>query len=206
MAVNISTVQLKDPGFADMVIAVVKETGINPEYLDLEITETILMDQSKSIVDALLRLRSLGIHISLDDFGTGYSSLNYLQNLPIDTLKIDRSFINKLAVQWGAGKDRRNHPDARRQSRNRCGCRRHRDGRTTGKLQMINCDKGQGYFFAKTDGGEGRTIAAFSPNENKRVILHRRANIPCCSDRHGDLKRGERFRMHEPRRDDRYDE
>ena len=56
------------------------------------------MGQSKSIVDELLKLKSFGVHISIDDFGTGYSSLNYLQSLPIDTLKIDRSFINKLAA------------------------------------------------------------------------------------------------------------
>ena len=154
MAVNISTVQLKDPGFADMVVRVVGETGIKPECLDLEITETILMDQSKSIVDELLRLRSFGIHISLDDFGTGYSSLNYLQNFPIDTLKIDRSFINKLAANGEQGKIVETILMPRRQSGNRCGCRRHRDGRTTEETEDDQLPKGAGFLLCKADGGK----------------------------------------------------
>jgi EAL domain-containing protein (putative c-di-GMP-specific phosphodiesterase class I) len=159
MAVNISAVQLKHPGFADMVIAVVKETGINPEYLELEITETILLDQRKSTADALLKLKSLGIHLSLDDFGTGYSSLNYLQSLPIDTLKIDRSFINKLASNGEQGKI----VETILLLGGNLGIDVVAEGIETeeqrAKLQMIKCDKGQGFLFARPMEGKAvRTL------------------------------------------------
>ena len=96
MAVNISAVQLRDPGFADLVEMVIREAGIKPETLELELTETILMGQTKAIVDELLRLRTVGVHISIDDFGTGYSSLKYLKHFPLSTLKIDNSFVKEL--------------------------------------------------------------------------------------------------------------
>ncbi|MHB8909458.1 MAG: two-component system response regulator [Syntrophales bacterium] len=159
MAVNISAVQLKHPGFADMVVAVVKETGIDAEYLDLEITETILMDQRKSTVDALLKLKSFGIHLSLDDFGTGYSSLNYLQSLPIDTLKIDRSFINKLASNGEQGKI----IETILLLGGNLGIDVIAEGVETeeqrAKLQMVKCGKGQGFLFARPmDGKAVRTL------------------------------------------------
>ncbi len=167
MAVNISAVQLKHPGFADMVIAVVKETGINAEYLDLEITETILMDQRKSTVDALLKLKSLGIHLSLDDFGTGYSSLNYLQSLPIDTLKIDRSFINKLSSNGEQGKI----IETILLLGGNLGIDVVAEGIETeeqrARLQTINCDKGQGFLFARPMEGKAvRTL--LSPPVKKK--------------------------------------
>lgn len=162
VAVNISTVQLKDPGFSDMVLTVVRETGIQPENLDLEITETTLMAQSKSVVDSLLRLRSLGIHISLDDFGTGYSSLNYLQNLPIDTLKIDRSFINKLAANEEQGKI----VETILMLGGNLGIDVVAEGIETEeqlkKLRMMHCRRGQGYYFAKPMAGKALRPMLFS--------------------------------------------
>ena len=154
VAVNISTVQLKAPGFSDMVLGIVGETGIAPECLDLEITETTLMAQNKSVVDSLLRLKSLGIHISLDDFGTGYSSLNYLQNLPIDTLKIDRSFISKLAVDG----EQEKIVETILMLGGNLGIDVVAEGIETEeqlkKLRMIHCPRGQGYYFAKPMDGK----------------------------------------------------
>ena len=152
LAVNISAVQLKDPGFFDMVLRVAKETGIPLEGLDLEMTETTLMDRNKSIVDSLSRLRSLGIRISLDDFGTGGSSLNDLKKLPIDTLKIGRSFISQLAVDGEQGKGV--------ETILRLGGKMGIDVVAVGveteeqlkKLRLLHCRKGQGYYFAKPMG------------------------------------------------------
>jgi EAL domain-containing protein (putative c-di-GMP-specific phosphodiesterase class I) len=149
MAVNISALQLKEPGFADLVERVIRETKIKPETLELELTETILMDRTKAIVDELLRLRSFGVHISIDDFGTGYSSLNYLQNLPIDTLKIDRSFIDKLA----ANGDQKKIVETIVMLGDNLGLDVIAEGIETAeqlaKLLAINCRRGQGYFFSK---------------------------------------------------------
>ncbi len=149
LAVNISTVQLKAPGFFDMVLRVAGETGIPLEGLDLEITETTLMDQSKSVVDSLSRLRALGIRISLDDFGTGGSSLTDLKNLPIDTLKIGRSLISQLAVDGEQGKG----VETILSLGGKMGIDTVAVGIETEeqlkKLRMLHCRKGQGYYFAK---------------------------------------------------------
>lgn len=97
VAVNVSPIQLRQPDFGDRVMSILKETGADPGRLTLEITETALMEQDRQIIEALLRLKCIGIQVSLDDFGTGYSALSCLQNLPVDTLKIDRSFVKPLA-------------------------------------------------------------------------------------------------------------
>lgn len=95
LSVNISVNQLRNDDFYDNVCRIIDETGFPYELLELEITENVFLDHSDENADVLSRLRDLGISIALDDFGTGYSSLNYLTVLPIDTLKIDKSFLGK---------------------------------------------------------------------------------------------------------------
>jgi EAL domain-containing protein (putative c-di-GMP-specific phosphodiesterase class I)/FixJ family two-component response regulator len=96
LAVNISALQLQHGGFADFVRRVLRETGMQPQQLALEITESSLMENMSQHVAELQSLRADGVGIEIDDFGTGYSSLSYLKQLPIDTLKIDRSFIRNI--------------------------------------------------------------------------------------------------------------
>ncbi|HEX5757285.1 MAG TPA: EAL domain-containing protein [Arenimonas sp.] len=96
MAVNVSMRQLKDPEFVDIVLRTVAETGIQPECLELEVTESMMMEDTRDMISVLGRLRAAGIRVAIDDFGTGYSSLSHLQRLPIDRLKIDRAFITGL--------------------------------------------------------------------------------------------------------------
>jgi diguanylate cyclase (GGDEF)-like protein/PAS domain S-box-containing protein len=96
MAVNVSTRQVRQMGFADLVLKAMTDAGIEPANLEIEITESLLMDESTPI-EELRRLRQAGIRLSIDDFGTGYSSLSYLKRFPVDTLKIDRSFVSGLA-------------------------------------------------------------------------------------------------------------
>ena len=95
LSVNISVNQLRNDTFYDDVCRIVNETGFPYELLELEITESVFLDHSDENTEILSKLRDLGISIALDDFGTGYSSLNYLTVLPIDTLKIDKSFLGK---------------------------------------------------------------------------------------------------------------
>ncbi|TPM37400.1 EAL domain-containing protein [Mesorhizobium sp. B2-3-4] len=96
IAVNVSAVQLKSGGFARAVISALAFSGVPAARLELEITETVLMDESKAVLKTLRELRELGIRIALDDFGTGYSSLGYLRRFPVDKIKIDRSFIRDI--------------------------------------------------------------------------------------------------------------
>ena len=97
LAVNISPTQLRNPAFATLVFDILHETGMRAEDLELEITESILLDDEHVSAQNLLTFRSAGIHIALDDFGTGYSSLSYLKRYPVDRIKIDRSFVSQLA-------------------------------------------------------------------------------------------------------------
>ena len=96
IAVNVSAVQLKSGGFARGVISALAFSGVPASRLELEITETVLMDESETVLRTLRQLRGLGIRIALDDFGTGYSSLGYLRRFPVDKIKIDRSFIRDI--------------------------------------------------------------------------------------------------------------
>jgi diguanylate cyclase (GGDEF)-like protein/PAS domain S-box-containing protein len=98
VTVNISSVQFSQKNFVKMVGKVLKESGLDPQYLELELTETILMQTTDTAVTTLKELKSLGIRLSIDDFGTGYCSLNYLKRFPIDTLKIDQSFVRDLSI------------------------------------------------------------------------------------------------------------
>lgn len=96
MSVNFSVHQLNQENVAQQIESVIEKTNIKPHWLKLEITESVLMANPKSVLDALEKLRTQGIQVSLDDFGTGYSSLGYLRDLPVDILKIDRAFIKNI--------------------------------------------------------------------------------------------------------------
>ncbi len=96
VAVNLSPRQLRENGLKAMISDIIQETGISPECLELELTESMLMEDSQAAVSYLQDLKSLGLKISVDDFGTGYSSLSYLKDFPVDTLKIDKSFVDGM--------------------------------------------------------------------------------------------------------------
>ena len=98
IAVNISALQLHHPRFVEQVRRVLRNAGANPRNLNLELTETVLIKNTEIAIAKMKELRSLGCQVSLDDFGTGYSSLSYLKRLPLDFLKIDRTFVRDIAV------------------------------------------------------------------------------------------------------------
>ncbi len=96
VAVNIASPHFQQPGFVDFVARVLRDTGLAPERLELEVTESMLMDDRATTLDTLKRLKAMGLRLSIDDFGTGYSSLAYLKQFPVDTLKVDRSFVKDM--------------------------------------------------------------------------------------------------------------
>ena len=96
VAVNISAVQFRHKDFLESLAGILKETGLAPHYLELELTESVLMHDADSSVCVLKALKAMGVRLAIDDFGTGYSSLSYLKRFPIDTLKIDQSFMRDI--------------------------------------------------------------------------------------------------------------
>ena len=98
VSVNVSARQFRDPGFVDGVRAVLAESGLASSALMLELTESVLLNRDDRIHADLMQLKAIGVKLAIDDFGTGYSSLSYLRELPIDVLKIDKSFVDGIAV------------------------------------------------------------------------------------------------------------
>jgi diguanylate cyclase (GGDEF)-like protein len=98
MSVNVSLRQFKQKDFVSIVKNILKETNLNPQFLELELTESILMDDVESVIKELHELKTMGIRLSIDDFGTGYSSLEYLKKMPIDMLKIAQEFVKNIVV------------------------------------------------------------------------------------------------------------
>jgi diguanylate cyclase (GGDEF)-like protein/PAS domain S-box-containing protein len=98
MAVNVSAVEFRDSGFVDHIRRIFSETGMEAKYLELELTEGVLMENAQSTARVLQEIKLMGVHLAVDDFGTGYSSLSYLRQFPIDVLKIDQSFIQQITT------------------------------------------------------------------------------------------------------------
>lgn len=98
MSVNVSIRQLQHPDFVAEVASVLQETGLPAAHLQLELTESVLVDHWEGTIATLHALHRLGVHLALDDFGTGYSSLSYLQRLPARVLKVDKMFVNDVAT------------------------------------------------------------------------------------------------------------
>jgi diguanylate cyclase (GGDEF)-like protein/PAS domain S-box-containing protein len=149
VAINVSAVELRTPGFVGGVRAILRETNLEPHYLELELTETVLVEDSRSVADVLKELKDIGVLLALDDFGTGYSSLSHLKRFPIDALKIDRSFVCNLTTDEddagivtamiGMGKSLHMLVVA--------------EGVETREqlamLQEYGCPQGQGYYFSR---------------------------------------------------------
>jgi EAL domain-containing protein (putative c-di-GMP-specific phosphodiesterase class I) len=98
VAVNISAMGFRNDDFLEGVFAILRDTGLSPKSLELELTESVLMKRAESTESVLRKLRTGGVQLAVDDFGTGYSGLSYLKKFPIDSLKIDQSFIRQISA------------------------------------------------------------------------------------------------------------
>ena len=149
IAVNLSPAQFRDPGLLSLIDEVLASTGLSPERLELEITESVFLDAVDATVACLNELRARGIHIALDDFGTGYSSLSYLRSFPFDKVKIDQSFIRDL----GTRKDTITIVQAIVGMADSLGMRTTGEGVETALqaeiLQRTGCSQIQGYLFGR---------------------------------------------------------
>jgi EAL domain-containing protein (putative c-di-GMP-specific phosphodiesterase class I) len=149
MAINVSAVELRAKDFVSGVRAVLTEMRLEPRYVELELTETFLIQDSSSTLAVLLALKEMGVQLALDDFGTGYSSLSYLRRFPIATVKIDRSFIRDLTTD----SDDATIVGAVITMGNRLHMRVVAEGVETPQqlafLQEQNCPEAQGYHFSR---------------------------------------------------------
>ncbi len=149
ISVNLSARQLQQPGLVDEIGAALRETRLDAGALRLEITETVVMHDAPTTLAKLEALKALGVQLAIDDFGTGYSSLGYLKRFPVDTLKIDRSFVK------GIGRDVEDSAIVRAviTVAKSLGLSVTAEGIETAdqldQLRTLGCDHGQGYFFAK---------------------------------------------------------
>jgi diguanylate cyclase (GGDEF)-like protein len=151
MAVNLSARQFREENLVARVAKVVRETGLKPGELEMELTESMIMHDAELAIATLCELRSLGVKLSVDDFGTGYSSLSYLRRLPIGTLKIDKSFVHDI----GGGKDSDAGVLARaiislgHSLRLKVVAEGVETEEQLAFLKEHHCDEAQGYYFAK---------------------------------------------------------
>jgi len=149
IAVNVSAMEFRQDNFLEGLFAILKETGLDPRSLELELTETVLMKRVESAASVLRELRSRGVQVAVDDFGTGYSSLSYLRKFPIDALKIDQSFVRQITM---TPQDTTIVSAIISMSRS-MNLRVIAEGIETSEelafLQAQECDEGQGYYFSR---------------------------------------------------------
>jgi EAL domain-containing protein (putative c-di-GMP-specific phosphodiesterase class I) len=149
MSVNVSGRQFKQPDIVEQVEKILRETQVDPSAIKLEITETVTMDNADRTIRVVNGMKRLGVRLSIDDFGTGYSSLSYLRRFPMDTLKIDRSFVQNLASNSENLEIVRTIMSLARN----LGMDVVAEGAETADeiahLKALDCDFGQGFFFSK---------------------------------------------------------
>lgn len=149
MSVNVSAVQLRHEDFSDRVMKIIKETGVAADYLELEITETAILNKDVTVITQIKELNDHGLRIALDDFGTGYSSLSHILELPIDIVKIDKSFVDKIEEN----SDKAKIVSALINMMSSIGKSVIAEGvETKGQLDFLKkcqCDLIQGYYYAK---------------------------------------------------------
>ena len=148
-AINISGIQLKSPDFLKNFCNCIAQHKFDPSKIEIELTESILLEQSQNILDTLIELRNMGVRISLDDFGTGYSSLTYLRRFPVDKIKIERAFITNIQNEL----DSEAIVSAIIAMAHKLGLKTVAEGveykETVSILQEMTCDYLQGYLFSK---------------------------------------------------------
>jgi diguanylate cyclase (GGDEF)-like protein len=154
MSVNLSCRQFLQPDLLEQVRGVLRETGLDPRNLKLEITETVVMENIETATHTLEQLRALGVELSIDDFGTGYSSLSYLQRFPVSTLKIDRSFVSRMTDGDGTAEIVRTITKLAQN----LGMDVVAEGVETegqrAQLSAFECEFGQGYYFSRPVDGD----------------------------------------------------
>jgi diguanylate cyclase (GGDEF)-like protein len=174
VSVNLSTRQLQDPELVNDVAEALASSGLEPNLLVLEITETLLMQETDVIMARLHELKRLGVRIAIDDFGTGYSSLSYLRRFPVDILKIDKTFVDGLNGEGEGEALVRAIIELARALNLQTVAEGIEEVSQLSALQLLGCDYGQGYFYARPldDAAIARYIDDHRPSIARRASTH----------------------------------
>ena len=149
MAVNISAMEFRNENFLEGVFAILKDTGLDPRSLELELTESVLMKRAESTASVLQTLRERGVRVAVDDFGTGYSSLSYLRKFPVDALKIDQSFVRQITTTPDENTIVTDVISMARSLKLRVVAEGVETPEELAFLQAHKCDEAQGYYFSR---------------------------------------------------------
>jgi EAL domain-containing protein (putative c-di-GMP-specific phosphodiesterase class I) len=149
LSVNLSGKQLQHAQVIDDVAEALRDSGLPPDSLVLEMTESILLDDSETVLDILRQLKELGARLAIDDFGTGYSSLSYLHRFPVDILKIDRSFVERLSHSSDNAELARTVVRLGQSLQLQTVAEGVEDSTQFLTLRRMGCDVGQGYYFGR---------------------------------------------------------
>jgi diguanylate cyclase (GGDEF)-like protein/PAS domain S-box-containing protein len=148
VAVNVSALEFRDRNFLDNVCTVLKESRLEPRYLELELTESVLMQHAEFTASVLQSLRDMGVQIAVDDFGTGYSSLSYLRKFPVDILKVDQSFVHEITADQGGAPIVSAVISMGKNLKHRVIAEGVESREQLAFLQAQHCGEGQGYCFS----------------------------------------------------------
>jgi len=170
ISVNLSPVQLANPRFPDAVDEALDRTGLDPSCLYLELTESSMLHEDEALRDVLQKLKRLGVRLLLDDFGTGYSSLSYLTHLPLDALKVDRSFVDGLGVKSRDTAITEAIIAMSKALSLDVIAEGVESARQADELRRLGCDIAQGYWFSRPVSESSIT-----------ALLQRYATLPACS-------------------------
>ncbi|OIP08014.1 MAG: hypothetical protein AUK53_10800 [Betaproteobacteria bacterium CG2_30_59_46] len=166
VAVNLSARQFRQPNLVEVVVGILRETGLDPAHLELEVTESLVMQNVEVTIATLGRLKAMGIKLSIDDFGTGYSSLSYLKRFPIDTLKIDQSFVRDITTDPDDAAIAKTIISMAHDLQLRVIAEGVETEEQKSFLQQRHCDEMQGYFFSRP-----------VPAEDFEVLLRERKHL-----------------------------
>jgi len=182
MSVNLSGKHFAQPDIVEQIRWIIKETGVDPQCLKLEITESAIMENAERTIEMLKSLRALGIHLSIDDFGTGYSSLSYLHRFPIDMLKVDRSFVSTMEAGTENGEIVRTIIALAKTLDLNVVAEGIETIHQLHQLRILGCEYGQGYLFSRpVSTEEAQSILDdkmrwqnIIPNNNPSVVAQNR--------------------------------
>ena len=178
IAVNISARQFRQEDFTDRILQILSDSGLSPTSLELELTETSIMEDPESATEVLTEIRKLGVQVAIDDFGTGYSSLGYLKRFPIDTLKLDRSFVSGAATDQDDAALVVAIVTLAHNLRLRVVAEGIETKEELAFLRLLRCNEGQGYLFSRPRPAEELHETLFEDASGSNTIMRSRNHQP----------------------------